>query len=79
MNLKWTAGMDPSEAKIMETEYNGSKAVRDRLATMLQKEIAARQKKGRSEIAYESPNWQYLQADVNGATRAIEHIISLLK
>ena len=79
MKKSWTNGLSPEDKKQMESEYRIAAPLRERLVELLEQEIKARQHKGRSEELYKLPNWELYQADIHGATRALEHVISLIK
>lgn len=79
MKKSWTAGCAPDEAKQITQEYGSAVAFRAKLTDLLQKDLTSKQKRGRSEDLYSSPNWAVQQADVNGYLRALEHVISLIK
>jgi hypothetical protein len=46
---------------------------------MLNAHMKARQTAGRRDEEYEKASWPYLQADINGYTKAIDYVISLIK
>lgn len=79
MKKTWTAGLNKDDAAIMKREFLGAALARARLTELLDKDIQAKAKKGRSEDLYSSPNWGIQQADINGYTRALEHVISLIE
>lgn len=79
MKKSWTDGLDKEEAREIEQEYRGARRLRERLTEMLQKKSNVKQKMGRSEERYGEPAWPFHQADINGYTRAIEDIISLIE
>lgn len=78
MKISWTKGLE-KEARIDVTQnYKESVVLRKRLIAMLEEKIDTSAKKSRSETAYESPNWAYMQADARGYERALSDVISLL-
>jgi len=79
MKVCWTKGLSPEKKEEVRSDFQASGALRERLASILQEKIDASRKASILKDSYESPNWAYLQADINGFVRALEEIQSILK
>ena len=74
MKTAWTANAQ-NKAELKQA-YGASSVVRKRLSLMCTKKIEGGFVLTKDD--YNSPNWQYRQADAVGYRRALEEVISLL-
>ncbi len=74
MKTVWTANAD-NRAELKQA-YGASSVIRKRLSLICSKKIEG----GfvLTKDSYDSPNWQYKQADAVGYRRALEEVMSLL-
>ncbi len=79
MKRSWTQGLDEQQAQEMRIDFVGSSLTRERLTEMLQDKIIKMGRYGNSAERYCEANWEQQQADVNGYTRALLDVISLIK
>jgi len=70
----WIANAD-NKAELRQA-YGASSVIRKRLSLMCNKKIEGGFVLTKDD--YDSPNWQYRQADAVGYRRALEEVISLL-
>lgn len=77
MKTAWITGdLEDDEKKAIRLSFQASGVTRRRLVKILQAKI-----KGGfilTKDAYDTPNWEYKQADSVGYRRAMEEVISLL-
>lgn len=78
MKTSWTQGQTKERASEIVKDYASSLLIRKRLEELLTKKIEQSNAESRSKIAYESPNWAYVQADARGYERALSDVISLI-
>jgi len=74
MKTAWIANAD-NKAELRQA-YGASSVIRKRLSLMCNKKIGGGFVLTKDD--YDSPNWQYRQADAVGYRRALEEVISLL-
>ena len=74
MKTVWIANAD-NKAELRQA-YGASSVIRKRLSLMCNKKIEGGFVLTKDD--YDSPNWQYRQADAVGYRRALEEVISLL-
>lgn len=79
MKVTLTAGLSDKDKEAFENEFNTSGLLRERLISVLHEKIRTKEKFGRDEVHYDSPNWELKQVDVNATIRAYLEIIELLK
>lgn len=70
------SGLDEDAAKEMKADFLSAHYVRQRLIKICEDKIKGAFEVTRSQ--YDSPNWQFKQADSAGYKRALEEVISLL-
>lgn len=79
MKVSWFKGLTKLEKADVESAFKESAYLRKRLKEVLENKSDELRRKVRSEVAYDNPNWAYLQADAVGYERAISDIISLIE
>lgn len=78
MKIKWTQGLDEQLSKDVISSYKESIVLRKRLKKILEDIIEETRATQCSKTLYESPNWQFMQADKMGYERALRDIISYI-
>ena len=71
----WTKHLKDADKTRFKNSIYGSKAVLERLDDLLteyEKDLV------RTEVDYNSPNWDYRQADANGYRRCLQKIKTLI-
>ncbi len=79
MKKSWTQGLDEQSAEELRKDYAASLLIRERLTQMLEDKITSMARYGVSAERYSEFNWTHQQADINGYTRAVMDVISLIK
>lgn len=75
----WTKHLSGEEKKRFQNEVLGSKQVLIRLQTILNEMRDEKEDLELSTDSYNSPNWDYKQADTNGYKRCLKQISKLIK
>lgn len=73
--LAWTRHLKGKDKEDFEIVLRNSTLVLSRLKTILEDELLELQKQEINPSAFETPNWPYLQAYVNGRKSQIKNII----
>lgn len=79
MDRRWTSHLkDPEEAKRFQTYIKNSRSVLDRQLELLtqMEEVLTSEELGKD--VYDSPSWDYKQADTIGSRRIIRDIKKLI-
>lgn len=71
-------GLTPEQALIVKQEFSASPALRAQLAKIIDDKINTLENASIAKASYDSPAWGYLQADANGAKRALKEIKSII-
>jgi hypothetical protein len=71
----WTKNLKAEEKERFKNSVYGSKLVLDRLDELL---LEYEHDLEKGEIDYNSPNWDYRQADANGYRRCLKKIRTLI-
>lgn len=79
MKSSWTKGLDEQGRLDLESSYKAATLLRRRLVEVLLEKAEVANRNARSKIAYDNPNWAYLQADNVGYERCLYEIIDLLQ
>lgn len=79
MKSVWTKNLSPEQAALASRDFKESKALRRRLAEILDEKLRVKHSETRTKEGYANPNWAYFQADAIGYERALTEILSLLE
>lgn len=79
MKTVWSKGLDTQGKADIKTSFEKGAFLRERLSILLNEKSNDAEKDGRSKDGYDSPNWAYKQADMQGYKRALAEISSLLE
>jgi len=79
MKQSWTAGLEPEQIKDVKGDFISSHLTRKRLTKMLNDKLEEFERASLDPKNYATPNWAYLQADLQGYKRALRLVISLLE
>lgn len=78
MKQVWTQGLEDQLSKDVTQNYKESAVMRRRLRTILDGKIDDLHASACSKSLYDSPNWQFHQADKMGYERALRELIELI-
>ena len=78
MKSSWTNGLPVDEAIEVRRDFKAGALLRSRLCDLLESKVQSAHREGRSKDLYDTPNWAYRQADIQGYTRAMHDVISLI-
>lgn len=78
MKQSWTTGLSEERTLDIKSCYASSLVLRKRLVELINNKIDSSMSTARSKKSYETPNWDYLQADQVGYERALFEVIDLI-
>jgi len=79
LNLIWTKGLDDKSKKKFEDLFRNSQVLLNRIREVLAEERRALEANEISKNIYETPNWPYVQADINGQKKVLKKLEDLFE
>lgn len=78
MITAWTQGLNEEDQGQLKKQIKNSKGVLDRIIEIMDRDENALNRRESTSSVYDSPNWDYRQADANGYRRCLREYKQLL-